>query len=209
MTHTLWPSHALSSDSETETTPETSRDALRSKRKRDVRARSVSVSRMSKISLEHGRLEYPEDTSKVRPKSRAECVNGIRPCPFVSCRHHLYLDVNPKNGNIKVNFPDLEVEEMAHSCSLDIADQGGMTLEQTATTLNITRERIRQVEVMLLAQLNLNAELKEQWGEPGETPTKVRRLPVIQDDDDLETEFEGTIVHIADWRTRNSLKVNQ
>ena len=30
------------------------------------------------------------------------------PCPFVSCRHHLYLDINPESGAIKVNFPGLE-----------------------------------------------------------------------------------------------------
>ena len=70
-----------------------------------------------------------------------------RPCPFVSCAHHLYLDVNPDSGAIKLNFPHLEVWEMAETCSLDVADRGGITLEEVGAILNLTRERIRQVEV--------------------------------------------------------------
>ena len=70
-----------------------------------------------------------------------------RPCPFVSCAHHLYLDVNPETGAIKLNFPHLEVWEMAETCSLDVADRGGITLEEVGAMLNLTRERIRQVEV--------------------------------------------------------------
>ena len=54
--------------------------------------------------------------------TRAECAEGPRPCPYVSCKHHLYLDVNPETGSIKLNFPDLEVDEMAETCSLDVAD---------------------------------------------------------------------------------------
>ena len=70
-----------------------------------------------------------------------------RPCPFVSCAHHLYLDVNPESGAIKLNFPHLDVWEMAETCSLDVADRGGITLEEVGAILNLTRERIRQVEV--------------------------------------------------------------
>jgi len=76
-----------------------------------------------------------------------------RPCPFVSCSHHLYLDVNPQTGAIKLNFPHLEVWEMAETCSLDVADRGGITLEEVGAILNLTRERIRQVEVRGLAKI--------------------------------------------------------
>ncbi len=76
-----------------------------------------------------------------------------RPCPFVSCSHHLYLDVNPETGAIKLNFPHLEVWEMAETCSLDVADRGGITLEEVGAILNLTRERIRQVEVRGLCKI--------------------------------------------------------
>lgn len=89
-----------------------------------------------------------------RPLARGDCEDGRgRPCPFVSCSHHLYLDVNPETGAIKLNFPHLEVWEMAETCSLDVADRGGITLEEVGAILNLTRERIRQVEVRGLERI--------------------------------------------------------
>lgn len=87
------------------------------------------------------------------PATRGDCADGPRPCPLVSCRWHLYLDVNPKTGAIKLNFPDREVEDLAESCALDVADGGGATLEQVAGMLNLTRERVRQIEVAALARV--------------------------------------------------------
>lgn len=81
-----------------------------------------------------------------RPETRAECAEGVRPCPFVSCRHHLYLDVTPHTGGIRLNFPALEPDELGESCSLDVADRGGETLAVIGSLLNMTRERVRQIE---------------------------------------------------------------
>src|SRR5437762_11837758 len=61
---------------------EITREQRRSRRKRAVRARTISVKRMTKRELEIGRLLYPE-TDYWRPESREECVDGPRPCPFV------------------------------------------------------------------------------------------------------------------------------
>lgn len=88
-----------------------------------------------------------------RPETRAECANMQRPCPFVSCKYHLYLDINPNTGSIKINFPHLEVWEMPDTCALDVADRGGITLEDVGEIVNLTRERIRQVEAVGLAKL--------------------------------------------------------
>ena len=118
------------------------REQRRSRRKRDVRARTISVKRMTKRDLEIGRLLYPE-TDYFKPRTRAECAEGARPCPYVSCKYHLYVDVSPRTGAIKLNFPDLEVWELNESCALDVADRGGTTLEDVGAIMNLTRERIR------------------------------------------------------------------
>jgi hypothetical protein len=60
--------------------------------------------------------------------------------------------VNPETGSIKLNFPDLEVWEMEVTCALDVSERGGITLEEVGEILNLTRERIRQVEVKGLAE---------------------------------------------------------
>lgn len=89
-----------------------------------------------------------------RPKTRADCENMEGPCPFLSCKFNLYLDVNPETGSIKLNFPDVDLDELPATCALDVADQGGLTLEEVGDLLNLTRERIRQLE--MLAQENFN-----------------------------------------------------
>lgn len=76
-----------------------------------------------------------------------------RPCAFVSCKHHMALDISPETGSIKINFPDLDPSEMMNSCSLDVADRGGLTLEEVGDMMNLTRERIRQIEVCGLLKL--------------------------------------------------------
>ena len=88
-----------------------------------------------------------------RPRTRADCINGPRPCLFVSCKHYLYLDVNPETGSIKLNFPDKEITELEHTCALDVAEKGGITLEEVGEIMNLTRERIRQVETRGLMKL--------------------------------------------------------
>ena len=101
-----------------------------------------------------------------RPRSRADCANGPRPCMFVSCKHHLYLDVNPETGSIKLNFPDKEIWELQHTCALDLAEKGGITLEEVGEIMNLTRERIRQVETRGLSKLREIAEDEPQSPTP-------------------------------------------
>ena len=98
------------------------------------------------------------EIERSRPRSRADCVQGPRPCMFVSCKHHLYLDVNPETGSIKLNFPDKEIWELEYTCALDVAEKGGITLEEVGEIMNLTRERIRQVETRGLLKLRTIAE---------------------------------------------------
>jgi hypothetical protein len=171
--------------------PPVTREQRRSRRKRDVRARTISIKRMTKRELEIGRLLYPE-TDYDKPKARGDCEGGARPCPFVSCKHHLYLDVSARTGAIKLNFPDLEVWEMTETCALDVADRGGTTLEEVGAIMNLTRERIRQVEVKALAKLDALRDMMALRDYVDEGPVGRRRLPTLTkkdliDDEDTET----------------------
>ena len=134
--------------------PEVAKIRCKVRPSRDGRFRSKTIA-PKRLTRDEKRLAqelvYPEDV--VRPRTREECLAMSRPCPFVSCEHHLYLDVNPDSGAIKLNFPHLEVWEMAETCSLDVADRGGITLEDVGSILNLTRERIRQVEVRGLVKI--------------------------------------------------------
>lgn len=101
-----------------------------------------------------GRLLYPEAPHLQRPRTRAECVNGPRPCPWVGCRHNLYLDVTA-GGALALVDAQREPWDVARgpSCALDLADEhGGMTLEEVAQVMGITRERVRQIERAAMSQ---------------------------------------------------------
>lgn len=102
--------------------------------------------------------ELRREIEAQRPKTRADCAQGPRPCLYVSCKHHLYLDVNPRTGSVKLNFPDKEIWELEETCALDVADRGGITLEEVGVIMNLTRERIRQVESRGLHKLRAVAE---------------------------------------------------
>jgi hypothetical protein len=172
--------------------PPVTREQRRSRRKRAIRARTISVKRMTKRELELGRLLYPDVEEGERPRTRAECAEGERPCPFVSCQHHLYLDVSARTGAIKLNFPDLEVWQMTETCALDVADRGGTTLEEVGAIMNLTRERIRQVEVKGLAKLAAMRDMSTLQDYVDGGPMGKRRLPVLDEDEEgRENEEEG------------------
>jgi hypothetical protein len=100
------------------------------------------------------------------PATRAGCADIPRPCPFVRCTKNNYLTVN-NHGVIKKTFPGLEPWEMnpTMSCSADIAERGedlktvngsgGATVEEVAAALNMTAERVRQIQVDALKKVLL------------------------------------------------------
>jgi hypothetical protein len=126
-----------------------SRTMSRKEMSRDLRRRRLLG------DVDPDEAELLQTINQLRPKTRADCATGPRPCLFVSCKHNLFLDVNPETGSVKLNFPDKEIWELAETCALDVADRGGITLEEVGTIMNLTRERIRQVETRGL--LNLRA----------------------------------------------------
>lgn len=130
------------------------------------RARTMSRKEMARMFRQQQQLGGVEpelqalmtELDATRPKVRADCVEGPRPCPYVSCKYNLYVDVNPKTGSVKMNFPDKELWELAETCALDVADRQGITLEEVGVIMNLTRERVRQLEMRGLTKLRVIAD---------------------------------------------------
>jgi hypothetical protein len=139
------------------------------------RARSIRVSRATRNERDRAARRATElEQEFERPSLRSQCVDGPRPCPFVSCKHHLYLDVSRATGTIKLNFPELEVWELAESCALDVAEQGAQPVERTSTLLNVTRERIRQIESLALGRLSTLRDVRTLRDVPDPAPRRPR-----------------------------------
>jgi hypothetical protein len=145
---------------------------LKKKLKQDLhnaprRAHSVSSRTISKRELDRSAKreksqghEQPEIIPYKRPKVRDDCRAKARPCLYVSCVHHLYLDVTDK-GSIVLNYPDKEPWELEETCSLDVAEkEDGQTLDEIGGLLNLTRERVRQVERSALDKLKAGGKVE-------------------------------------------------
>jgi len=148
---------------EGEPMPEVSRKVRRRRRRTRPRSKTIAMKRLTREELRVGALMYPP-VDIDRPRTREECRGEARPCPWVACKHHLYLDINPETGSIKINFPDLEPWELSHTCALDVAERGGITLEEVGEIMNLTRERIRQVEVRGLLKLKMASPSPDELG---------------------------------------------
>lgn len=92
------------------------------------------------------RLEQPMPQ---RPKTRGDCVGGLRPCPWATCVHHIVHLRNP------AQFGELvpSLDDWPETCVLDVADRDGATLQEVASAIGVTRERARQMESAALASV--------------------------------------------------------
>jgi len=70
-------------------------------------------------------------------------------------------------GRMKSILPNFHIQgptELYQSCALDVAEkQGPLTLEAIGENLNITRERVRQIEKMVLEKLGVSAEVLREF----------------------------------------------
>ena len=79
--------------------PEISRKIRRRRRRTRPRSKTIAMKRLTREELRVGAAMYPP-VDIPRPETRAECREEMRPCPWVACKHHLYLDINPETGSI-------------------------------------------------------------------------------------------------------------
>jgi DNA-directed RNA polymerase specialized sigma subunit len=66
----------------------------------------------------------------------------------------LYAEVRfDKEGRAVLSLPTVSLEEMEHTCSIDVAAQGGAEQSSVAALLQLTQARISQLETRSLATL--------------------------------------------------------
>lgn len=81
-----------------------------------------------------------------RPKTWADCETVAGPCPWVSCRMNMYLEVDQVTGALKLNFPDKALHELEETCALRVAARGSHSLDAVGKLVNLTQERVSQIE---------------------------------------------------------------
>lgn len=104
------------------------------------------------------RILRNEDMSGVDLVPR-DGVNCARPCVWVACRHHLLMDVVTNGRNVKklrvfkaVPFDETgdgiaeALTSMKQTCSLDVAEEGGGSLEEVGGLMGVTRQRVEAIE---------------------------------------------------------------
>ena len=116
-----------------------------------------SVKRQRKALSQEERPSKGEtdELERIRPRIRADCVDGPRPCPFFSCRFHLGIHVM-SSGGVRYNYDGEDGplgDENQPTCTLDVADRQELTLESIGGLLSVSRERIRQIEESALIKL--------------------------------------------------------
>jgi hypothetical protein len=82
--------------------------------------------------------------------TKGACRRLPAPCPHDLCRFNLTAEYRERRGSKAAEPPPPIVGE---ACALEAAENGGMTLQEVATRLSLTRERVRQIEEKALWKL--------------------------------------------------------
>lgn len=115
-----------------------------------------------------------------RPRTRGDCLPGgsneARPCPWVGCKYHLYLDASEATGTLTYNTTG-EVEDMRQTCALDVADAvkdyertrydcgapDGMELRVVGELMGMSRQWVQKIEDRALERLRAVIGIREDW----------------------------------------------
>lgn len=125
-------------------------------RRRELRAGRKLERERVRLGLPVVPEEYPEGVR--RPTCRDECRDAPRPCPFVSCKWHLFItDIAPDG---RIHTQETPPWELTESCALDVAErEQPLPAREVGEFLGCTSSRVLQIEVQLRAKLGV--ELRE------------------------------------------------
>ncbi len=82
--------------------------------------------------------------------TRGACRKLPGPCPHAMCRFNLTTERRDNRG---AKPAQMQLPVVREACALEAAERGGMTLEEIAIRLSLTRERVRQIELGALKKL--------------------------------------------------------
>ena len=120
----------------------------------------LHVANEEQIIALHDALRPYRERPEERPRRRSECPSSSTPCPWVLCRHHLWLaqEVDHRGALIRLDRPEIHPLAMEATCALNAASEP-RTLEEVGDLLGVTRERVRQIELRALEKLKESGEV--------------------------------------------------
>jgi hypothetical protein len=92
------------------------------------------------------------DDEVTRPRTRGECHSIRRelgegrlvPCPFMSCRHNLYVD---KAGYRRLRvIREYDPDDLMPSCVLDVAENGQVEKSEITEIMGLSLRSIEYIE---------------------------------------------------------------
>jgi hypothetical protein len=123
------------------------------------------VERINNKKMRFGKRKNAKKTPPpyLRPQTRGECIDGPRPCPYVGCRYHLFLDVY-RAGGLQLNFGTENVDilkKVDHTCALDVADARTCSSEMVSKHLNVSVQAIKFTTAIAQKKVKRYLEIRE------------------------------------------------
>lgn len=87
-----------------------------------------------------------------KPRTVNECPQAPTPCPWVTCKYHLWTYRVVRGGYSSVRRA-VGWGDAGHTCALRVANDGEHTREEVAAILHISRARVQDVEAMALSNM--------------------------------------------------------
>lgn len=103
----------------------------------EIAFRPVS-DRIHKAWADYRPQDAPNDCRPGMPR-------GLRPCPWATCPHHLGIE-RTASGSVKLPHGHADFERLEETCSIDVAQRGGATIEAVGRYMGIGFDRVRQIE---------------------------------------------------------------
>lgn len=102
-------------------------------------------------------MEQPREG--LPPGGRDECRTGPRPCPYVRCKHHLWMiTAEERRGSGNLNTRSTVEPVTMTTCALDIAERGQeVSTREIAEMLGVSMRRVQQLIKAGIAKLAAKA----------------------------------------------------